>query len=90
MSRACIHLGFHSHPVKQGNYRESSAKLRTLIGEQVERTPSATNSAIVQEATKEYLGELLLCPEGVPQKTLAIDELVPVLDKFKQMTSPSI
>jgi hypothetical protein len=42
------------------------------------------------EATKELLGELLLAPQGVPTKTFTFEELVPVLDKCKYMTSPSI
>jgi hypothetical protein len=56
----------------------------------VERTPHATNSSIVMEATKELLGELLLRPEGVPAKTFTFEELVPVLDKCRYMNSPSI
>ena len=90
MSRACVHLGTHCHAVKNGNCRESNTRLKALIGEQVERTPSATNSSIVLEASKEYLGELLLCPDGVPPQPFGFDELVPILDKFKQMSSPSI
>ena len=56
----------------------------------MERTPSATNSAIILEASKEFLGELLLCPEGVPQKELKLEELIPIFDKFKLMSSPSV
>jgi hypothetical protein len=41
------------------------------------------------EATKELVGELLLRPEGVLAKTFT-EELVPVLDKCKYMSSPSI
>jgi hypothetical protein len=56
----------------------------------VEKTPHATNSAIVMEATKELLGELLLAPQGVPAKTMTFEELVLVLDKCKYMMSPSV
>jgi hypothetical protein len=42
------------------------------------------------EATKELLGELLLGPEGTPAKTFTFEELVPVLDKYRYMSSPSI
>jgi hypothetical protein len=48
------------------------------------------NSAIVMEATKELLGELLLAPQGVPAKTMTFEELVLVLDKYKYMTSSSV
>ena len=90
MSRACVHLGVHEHPVKIGEYQDFKDRSRTLLAEQVEKTPTATNSAIVMEATKELLGELLLRPEGAPTKTYTFEELVPVLDKCKYMSSPSI
>jgi hypothetical protein len=90
MTRACIHLGQHQHPVKVGDYRDTKQRLNTLIGEHVERTPSATKSAIVLEASKDLLGEYLLRGEEDPPKTLSLDELVPVLDRCKDMGSPSI
>ena len=37
--RACIHLGYHSHPVKVGDYRHNRKKIDALIEEQVDRTP---------------------------------------------------
>jgi hypothetical protein len=90
MTRACIHLGVHEHPVKDGEYQDFKDRTRSLLKEQVERTPHTKNSVIVMEATKELLEELLLAPQGVPAKTLTFEELVPVLDKCKYMTSPSI
>ena len=90
MTRACVHIGVHSHSLKVGMCRDSTKQLKKLIGEQVERTPSATNSAIILEASKEFLGELLLCPEGVPQKELKLEELIPIFDKFKLMSSPTV
>ena len=59
-TRAFVHLGTHSHPVKDGELRDMRERTRLLIGEQMERTPSATNSSIVMEATKELLEEFLL------------------------------
>jgi hypothetical protein len=48
----------------------------------------------VMEATKELLEELILAPQGTAigasGKTLTFEELVPVLDKCKYMTSPSV
>jgi hypothetical protein len=61
-----------------------------LIEEQVERTPKATNSAIVMKASKELVGELLIDPEGAPVRKYDLEELVPVLKKCKYMSSPSI
>jgi hypothetical protein len=48
--------------VKDGEYQDFKDHTHTLLGKQVERTPHATNSTIVMEATKELLEELLLAP----------------------------
>jgi hypothetical protein len=66
MTRACLHLGVHEHPVKLGEDQEIKERTRRLIEEQVERTPKATNSAIVMEASTELVGELLINPDGAP------------------------
>ena len=90
MTHACIHLGVHEHPVKDGEYQDFKERTHTLSGDQVERTPHAMNFAIMMEATKELLGELLLAPQEVPAKTMTFEELVPILDKCKYMTSLSV
>jgi hypothetical protein len=90
MTRAYVHLGVHEHLVKNGEYQDFKDRSRTFLGEQVERTLYATNSSMVMEATKELVGELLLRPEGAPTKTFTFEELVPVLDKCKYMSLPSI
>jgi hypothetical protein len=64
--------------------------MRKLIEEQVEKTPKATNSAIVMEASKELVGELLINPNGAPVRKYDLQELVPVLEKCKYISSPSI
>jgi hypothetical protein len=69
--------------MKEGEYHDFKDCTHTLLGEQVERTPHATNSVIMMEATKELLGELLLAPQGVPAKIMTFEEVVPVLDKCK-------
>ena len=89
-TRAFVHLGTHSHPVKDGELQDMRDRTRSLIGEQMERTPWATNSSIVMEATKELLGEFLLRPEGDSSWVLDFTDLVPVLDKCKFITSPNI
>jgi hypothetical protein len=48
------------------------------------------NSAIVMEASKELVGELLINPDGAPVRKYDLEELVPVLEKCKYMSSPSI
>jgi hypothetical protein len=66
MTRACLHLGVHEHPVKVGEDQEIKERTCKFIEEQVERTPKATNSAIVMEASKELVSELLIDPEEAP------------------------
>jgi hypothetical protein len=90
MTRAYLHLGVHEHPVKVGKDQEIKERTRKLIEEQVERTPKATNSAIVMEVSKELVGELLINPDGAPIRKYDLEELVPVLEKCKYMSSPSI
>ena len=89
-TRAFVHLGTHCHPVKDGELRDMGERTRSLIGEQMERTPSATNSSIVMEATKELLGEFLLRSDGDSSKVMDFTDLVPILDKCKDITSPNI
>jgi hypothetical protein len=90
MTRACLHLGVHEYLVKVGEDLEIKERMRKLIEDQVERTPKATNSAIVMEASKELVGELPIDPEGVPIRKYDLVELVPVLEKCKYMSFPSI
>ena len=85
-----MHLGSHKHPVKSGDHRDFIELTKSLIGEQVERTPSATRSAIVLETTKEVLGPLLLAKEGEERNTLDLDQLLPIFDRCKHLTSPNI
>lgn len=90
MTRACVHLGSHAHPVKSGDHREVIELTETLIGEQVERNPSATRSSIVLETAKEIIGPLLLVGEGQEKKTLELEELLPIFDLCKHLTSPNL
>ena len=89
-TRAFVHLGTHCHPVKDGELQDMQERTRSLIGEQMERMPSATNSSIVMEATKELLGEFLLRPDRDSSRVMDFTDLVPVLDKCKYITSPNI
>jgi hypothetical protein len=90
MTRAYMPLGIHEYPVKVGENQEIKERTRKLIEKQVKRTSKATNSAIVMEASKEFVGELLIDPKGTPVRKYDLEELVPVLEKCKYMNSPSI
>ena len=59
MTCACIHLRINEHPLKNDVYQDFKEKSCILVGEQVKRTLHTTNSAIVMEATKELVRELL-------------------------------
>jgi hypothetical protein len=90
MTRVCVHPGLHEHPVKVGEDQEIKERTCKLIEEQVEKTRKATNSAIVMEDSKELVGELLIDSKGALVRKYDLEELVPVLEKYKYMSSPSI
>jgi hypothetical protein len=90
MTHVCVHLGVHEHPMKDREYQDFIDQSQTLLGKQIDRTPHATNSSIVIEATKELVEELLLRPKGAPSKIFTFKELVPILDKCRYLSLPSI
>jgi hypothetical protein len=90
MTRAYVHLGSHDHPVKSGDHRDFIELTYNLIGEQVERIPSATRLVIVLETAKKVLGPLFFAKEGEPQKILELDELQVIFDQCKHLTLPNI
>ena len=89
-NRACIHLGVHRHPVKVGDCRDSRKRIETLIEEHVERTPQATHSKIVLEASKDIVGEFLLHEDTDTHRLLSLDELEPVFESCRELNSPSL
>ncbi len=88
--RACIHLGSHQHPVKVGNCRDSRKRIDALLEEHVDRTPQATHSKIVLEASKDLVGEFLLRNDTVPRQLLSLEELEPFFDRCKELNSPHL
>jgi hypothetical protein len=84
-----VHLGSHDHPVKSGDHRDFIDLTDTLIGDQVERIPSATPSPIVLETAKEVLGPFLFAKKCEPHKILEVDELQVIFDRCKHLTSPN-
>ena len=89
MTRACVHMGVHSHPVVVGVSRESESTIISLIGDQVERTPSATNSSIAMAASKEFLAKHLLRPKHC-DATMTVDDMKTVMEKYANLASPNI
>ena len=90
MTRVCLHLGVHDHPVKVDEDQGIKERMHQLIEEQVGRTPKATNSAIVMEASKELVSDLLINLEGAAVLKFDLEELVQVLEKCKYISTLSI
>ena len=76
--RACIHLHFHGHHVKAGDCRSNRKCIDALIQEHVEKTPQASQSKIVLEASKDLLGDYLLRDVTDPPRLLSLEELEPI------------
>ena len=84
MTHTCMHFGLHKHLVKAGEnqvFKERRAGRKDSQGHKF---------TIVIAATKELVEELLLHRKGVPGRTFNLEELVPIFDKCKYMSLPSI
>jgi len=90
MTRACIHLGSHSHPVANGLYRESLDTISSLIAREVAKTPTAKTSAIALAASKEFLDTFLVDEGDGPKEMLRGKALDVVMDKFQVLSSPNV
>ena len=89
MTHAHMHLGLHKHLGKAGENRVSKERMHTHWG--VGRKDFKGHKfAIVMEATKELIEELLLHPKDALRITFNLEELVPILDKYKYMNLPNI
>jgi hypothetical protein len=90
MTRVCIHLGMHNHPVFDGICRETLDTISGLIAQEVSKTPTAKNSTITVAAGKEFLDKYLIHSGPGPKKMLRGQELEDVLDKFEHLSSPNM
>ena len=88
MTRACVHIGVHNHAVAVGVCRESESTIISLIGEQVERTSSATNSSIAMAASKGFLAKHLLRLEQC-DTTMTVENMKTVIEKYANLASPN-
>jgi hypothetical protein len=80
----------HNHSVFDGIYRETLDTISGLISQEVSKTPTAKNSAIVVAASKEFLDKYLIHTGPRPKKMLWGEELEDVLDKFEHLSSPNL
>ena len=91
LNRACIHVGTHQHPIAKGICRESVERVTKIVGNEVNKTPTAKNSAIALAASKEFLSSEIfaLDREDTPEP-LRGDSLVKVMERFRILSSPNI
>jgi hypothetical protein len=99
MTRACIHLGMHNHPISDGICRETFDTISGLISHEVSKIPTAKNSAIAMDKyldsqwswiRKEFLDKYLIHSGPGSKKMLWGQELEDVLDKFEYLRSPNL
>ena len=65
-------------------------KIDALIEEHVEQTSQTRIGKIVIEASKDLMGEYLICNEGDPSNVLSLNELELVFDSCKELNFPSL
>jgi hypothetical protein len=90
MTRACIHLGMHNHPVFDGICQETLDTVSSLIVQEVSKISTAKNSAIAMAASKEFFDKNFIHNGLKPKKMLQGQELEDVLDKFEYLSSPNL
>ena len=89
MSRACIHIGTHKHPVAKGDCQDAMDHIREEIKTQVAKTPSAKASAIGIAVGKELLMKGLINKDG-DGKVLSKLELNCILEKWAALSSSTV
>ena len=89
MSRACIHMGTHLHPVAKGDCRAAMDQIKEEMKLQVAKTPLAKKSAIGIAVGKELLMKGLINEDG-DGKLLSESELSSVLKKWSALSSSTV
>ena len=84
LTRACLHLGSHSHPISEGDYRKTIEIVKGLVRQAFHTKPKAKTSAIA-------FGTQLLC-HGNENVVTHIEgqSLTSVIDKFFGLSSPNV
>ena len=84
MSRACIHLGVHNHHGLNGTCLDSLDMTYKCITQEVMKTPTTKNFAIVLAVSKQFLANYLLkFPSNNEGHHLASFSLEVLMDKFR-------
>jgi hypothetical protein len=90
MTRACIHLRMHDHPVFDGICQETLDTISGLIAQEVSKTPISKNSAIVVATSREFLDKYFIHSGPGSKKMFQGKEPKGVLDKFEYLSSPNL
>ena len=59
MSRVCIHLGVHDHPISKGTCCESLDMAYKCTAQEVIKTPTAKNSSIIMASSKKNIWQIM-------------------------------
>ena len=89
MSRACIHMDTHFHPVAKGDCRAAMDQIWEEVKIQVVKTPSAKAGAIGIAVGKWLLMKGLINEDG-DGKLLSENELSSVLEKWSALISSTV
>ena len=90
MSRVCIHTNVHEYHASNDICRESLDMVYQCIFNEVMKTPTAKNFAIVMATSKKILAYYLLkSPSNDEGYHLACSSLKVVINKFNIFTSPN-
>ena len=90
MSRACIHFGIHDHPVANGTCCEQLDMAYQCVANEILKTPTAENSAILMTANKQFLVDCLFkSPASGENHHLVGSFSEVVMDKFSTLASPN-
>jgi hypothetical protein len=90
ITRACIYLGMHNHPIFDGIYRGTFDTIFGLIAQEVFKTPIAKNFAIKLAASKEFLNKYLIHSGSGPKKMLQGKTPKDIMDKFEILSSSNL
>ena len=89
MSRACIHIETHIHPIAKGDCRDAMDQICNEIKNQVAKTPTAKASAIGIAVGRELLMKGLIDEAG-DGKVLTEHELDTIFEKWSILSSSTM
>ena len=89
MSRACIHIGTHVHPVAKGDCRDAMDQIRDEIRSQAAKTPTAKASAIGIAVGEELLMKGLIDEAG-DGRVLSERKLDSIFEKWSALNTSTV